>query len=262
MNFVMNNQSLKFARRWLKLVACGLFFIAQINASWAGIALDRTRMIITGDARSVSAKLTNTSPSIPFLAQSWVEDAHGTKITSPLMVLPPLQRINGGQKGIARVTKTSGVNALPQDRESLFYLNVREIPPKPDKPNVLQLAMQSRIKLFYRPTAIVPETPGAVWQNQLIFHKQGQRWTVDNPTPYFVTLIGLSRKPEAQGGGRLTDFPGIMIPPKSSLDFNVSDASVSQFSMMYVNDFGGHPELKFSCTGNVCKALPMEQQPR
>ena len=261
MNFVMNNQSLKFARRWLKPVACGLFFIAQINASWAGIALDRTRMIITGDARSVSANLTNTSPSIPFLAQSWVEDAHGTKITSPLMVLPPLQRINGGQKGIARVTKTSGINALPQDRESLFYLNVREIPPKPDKPNV-QLAMQSRIKLFYRPTAIVPETPGAVWQNQLIFHKQGQRWTVDNPTPYFVTLIGLSRKPEAQGGGRLTDFPGIMIPPKSSLDFNVSDASVSQFSMMYVNDFGGHPELKFSCTGNVCKALPMEQQPR
>ncbi|CDL40775.1 Pi-fimbriae chaperone protein [Citrobacter freundii] len=77
------------------------------------------------------------------------------------MVLPPLQRINGGQKGIARVTKTSGINALPQDRESLFYLNVREIPPKPDKPNVLQLAMQSRIKLFYRPTAIVPETPGA-----------------------------------------------------------------------------------------------------
>lgn len=262
MNFVMNNQSLKFARRWLKPVACGLFFIAQINSSWAGIALDRTRMIITGDARSVSANLTNTSPSIPFLAQSWVEDAHGTKITSPLMVLPPLQRINGGQKGIARVTKTSGINALPQDRESLFYLNVREIPPKPDKPNVLQLAMQSRIKLFYRPTAIVPETPGAVWQNQLIFHKQGQRWTVDNPTPYFVTLIGLSRKPGAQGGGRLTDFPGIMIPPKSSLDFNVSDASVSQFSMMYVNDFGGHPELKFSCTGNVCKALPMEQQPR
>lgn len=262
MNFVMNNQSLKFARCWLKPVACGLFFIAQINASWAGIALDRTRMIITGDARSVSANLTNTSPSIPFLAQSWVEDAHGTKITSPLMVLPPLQRINGGQKGIARVTKTSGVNALPQDRESLFYLNVREIPPKPDKPNVLQLAMQSRIKLFYRPTAIVPETPGAVWQNQLIFHKQGQRWTVDNPTPYFVTLIGLSRKPEAQGGGRLTDFPGIMIPPKSSLDFKVSDASVSQFSMMYVNDFGGHPELKFSCSGNVCKALPMEQQPR
>lgn len=85
---------------------------------------------------------------------------------------------------------------------------------------------------------------------------------MDNPTPYFVTLIGLSRKSEAQGGDRLTDFHGIMVSPKSSLDFSVADGSVSQFSMMYVNDFGGHPELKFSCTGNVCKALPMEQQPR
>ncbi|MCT6985866.1 molecular chaperone, partial [Salmonella enterica subsp. enterica serovar Senftenberg] len=54
----------------------------------------------------------------------------------------------------------------------------------------------------------------------------------------------------------------VMVSPKSSLDFSVTDGSVSQFSMMYVNDFGGHPELKFSCTGNVCKALPMEQQPR
>ncbi|MEK5790296.1 fimbria/pilus periplasmic chaperone, partial [Acinetobacter johnsonii] len=81
---------------------------------------------------------------------------------------------------------------LAKDKETLWWLNLLEIPPvvanqKNEGQNVLQLAMQSRIKLFYRPTAIVPETPGAVWQNQLIFHKQGQRWTVDNPTPYFVT---------------------------------------------------------------------------
>lgn len=53
-----------------------------------------------------------------------------------------------------------------------------------------------------------------------------------------------------------------MISPKSSLDFSVKEGDVSQFSMMYVNDFGGHPELKYRCTGNVCQALPMEQQPR
>lgn len=100
MNFVMKNQAFYSVQRWLKPVACGLLFIAEINASWAGIALDRTRLIITGDARSVSANLTNTSPSIPFLAQSWVEDANGTKITSPLMVLPPLQRINAGKRAL------------------------------------------------------------------------------------------------------------------------------------------------------------------
>lgn len=44
--------------------------------------------------------------------------------------------------------------SLPKDRETLFYFNVREIPPKSDKENVLQVALQSRLKLFYRPESI------------------------------------------------------------------------------------------------------------
>ena len=238
-----------------------LVAIAGISQSFAGISLDRTRLIITGNEASSSANLSNTSQSIPFLAQSWVEDANGKKITSPLVVLPPLQRINGGQKGVARVSKTSDIDKLPQDRESLFYLNVREVPPKPDQANVLQLAMQSRIKLFYRPTGIIPKSRSEVWQDKITFQKQGNTWRADNPTPYYVTIISINSKLIAEGGKKLTDFPGVMVAPKSHLDIQVSGASES-FTMMYVNDYGGHPELKFSCSGNTCKALPTEQQPR
>ncbi|MGM1328346.1 fimbrial biogenesis chaperone, partial [Klebsiella michiganensis] len=166
---------------------------AVSGTAQAGVSLDRTRLIITGKDSSASANLTNTSPDIPFLAQSWVEDSKGNKITSPLVVLPPLQRINGGQKGVARVTKTDGINQLPQDRESLFYLSVREIPPKPDKANVLQLAMQSRIKLFFRPTAIIPKSKSEIWQDQVVFQKSGNKMTAQNPTPYYITIISLSR---------------------------------------------------------------------
>ena len=49
----MNNHAFYSVQRWLKPVVCGLLFIAEINASWAGIALDRTRLIITGDAPSI-----------------------------------------------------------------------------------------------------------------------------------------------------------------------------------------------------------------
>lgn len=261
MNTLMKNSTHFSLQRTLLTAACGLLITGVAHQAWAGIALDRTRLIINEKDRSVSANLTNTSPDTPFLAQSWVENASGEKITSPLMVLPPLQRINGGQKGIARVTKTNGIDALPKDRESVFYLNVREIPPKPDKPNVLQMAMQSRIKLFYRPAAIMPEHPGMVWQNQLVFHKQGARWSVDNPTPYYITIIGLSRKTEAKGGGKLTTFPGIMVPPKASQNLQVTDGGVGEFAMMFVNDYGGHPELIFRCSGDTCRALPMDQQP-
>ena len=38
----------------------------------AGVSLDRTRVIITEKEASSSANLSNSSPDIPFLAQSWV----------------------------------------------------------------------------------------------------------------------------------------------------------------------------------------------
>lgn len=241
-------------RKNIILIASALF-ISGLHPAVAGISLDRTRMIFNGSAVSASANLSNTSPDIPFLAQSWIEDAKGNKITSPLVVLPALQRINGGQKGVVRITKTSRIASLPQDRESVFYLNVREIPPKSKKANVLQLSMQSRIKLFYRPEKIIPEDKSSVWQKNVVFRKEGNRLVADNPTPFFISVIGLKNKSGAKRGESLTTFPGIMIAPKSTLDVPVKTTNVNDFSMMYVNDYGGHPEIQYHCQGTVCRAI-------
>lgn len=47
------------------------------------------------------------------------------------------------------------VSNLPKDRESLFWLNVQEVPPKPEvkdgEGSVLAMAMNTRVKLIYRP---------------------------------------------------------------------------------------------------------------
>ncbi|MCU6154331.1 fimbria/pilus periplasmic chaperone [Enterobacter hormaechei] len=51
----------------------------------------------------------------------------------------------------------SGVSCrfCPQkNRESVFYFNLREIPPKNSRPNMLTLAMQTRRKVFFRPVAL------------------------------------------------------------------------------------------------------------
>ncbi|WP_162873694.1 fimbrial biogenesis chaperone, partial [Klebsiella pneumoniae] len=45
-------------------------------------------------------------------------------------------------------------NGLPQDKETLLWINVQEIPPAPKQENVLQVAVRTRIKLFYRPVAL------------------------------------------------------------------------------------------------------------
>ncbi len=87
------------------------------------------------------------------------------KITSPLIVLPPVQRLEPGKSSQMKIEALPDVK-LPQDRESLFYFNMREIPPKSDKPNTLQIALQTKIKLFYRPEAIAPQQNSAPWQEK------------------------------------------------------------------------------------------------
>ena len=63
------------------------------------------------------------------------------------------------------------IHKLPADRESMFYFNVREIPPKSNKSNTLQIALQTRIKLFWRPKALENTTQNP-WQHKVTFNPQ------------------------------------------------------------------------------------------
>ncbi len=124
----------------------GLFTQAQ-----AAIALDRTRVVFDGDLKSVSLGISNQNKQLPYLAQAWLENEQGQKIQTPFVVLPPLQRVEPGKFSQVKIEALPVVNRLPQDRETLFYFNLREIPPRNTQENMLQIALQTRIKFFYRP---------------------------------------------------------------------------------------------------------------
>lgn len=72
--------------------------VLGIQQAQAAIALDRTRVVFNGGDKSTSLSVSNENKQLPYLAQGWVEDAQGNKITTPLTVLPPLQRLSRGQK--------------------------------------------------------------------------------------------------------------------------------------------------------------------
>jgi P pilus assembly chaperone PapD len=74
----------------------------------AAVSLDRTRVIFDGDAKSVSLRLTNENKTLPYLAQGWVEDPQGKKITDPLVLLPPVQRIEPGEQSQIKVSPRPG----------------------------------------------------------------------------------------------------------------------------------------------------------
>ena len=73
------------------LLTSGLFFISATGL--AAVNLDRTRLIYNAADKSTAITLTNESKTLPYLAQSWVEDDKGKKSDEMLIALPPLQRI-------------------------------------------------------------------------------------------------------------------------------------------------------------------------
>lgn len=225
------------------------------SSCYAAIALDRTRVIYDGSKNSISLNVSNENKQLPYLAQSWIEDEQGNKITSPIIVLPPVQRIEPGAKSQVKVQGLPAANNLPQDRESLFYFNLREIPPRSEKPNTLQIALQTRVKLFYRPKAIMQaETLG---QEKITLTKQGDKYTVNNPTPYFVTLVDGS---SSINGVSAKDFEPLMVEPKGQGVLTVGSSVLGNSPVLtYINDYGGRPKLKFSCSGNHCQATAVEE---
>ena len=188
-------------------------------------SLDRTRVIFDGGQQSVSLSVSNQNKQLPYLAQGWLEDEQGNKIQSPLTVLPPVQRIEPGKPSQVKIQALPAAKQLPQDRETLYYFNLREIPPKSNKPNSLQIALQTRIKLFYRPAAIAPERNAAPWQEQLTLTRQGDKYIVNNPTPYYVTIIDAAGRKGVAGA---QNFEPFMVPPKGQVPLTASATSLGQ----------------------------------
>lgn len=216
----------------------------------AAVALDRTRVVLDGSTKSVSLNVTNENRELPYLAQAWVEDAQGNKITDPLTALPPVQRVEAGAKSQVKVQVTTGMGQLAQDRESLYYFNLREIPPRSNKPNTLQIALQTRIKLFYRPAALHVADNSKPWQEQVTLIRQGDHYMINNPTPYYVTL---SDAAASLKGSTISGFEAVMIAPKSTARLGGTEAALGSSPVLtYINDYGGRPKLVFGCSGNTC----------
>lgn len=219
----------------------------------AAVSMDRTRVIFDGGQKSISLNIANNNKQLPYLAQGWIEDTAGKKLQSPLVVLPPVQRLEPGKSSQVKIEALPATNALPQDRESLFYFNLREIPPKSDKPNTLQIALQTRVKLFYRPKAIVPEKDVSPWQEKLTLEKQGDQLFVKNPTPYYVTILNASANAKSTNG---KDFSPVMVAPFGQDNLGVSASQLGSSPVLtYINDYGGRPTLTFRCQTNSCQVV-------
>lgn len=229
----------------------GLFALClYVTAAHAAVVIGGTRVVFPAKDGEVTVRLSNEGNN-PALVETWIDtgDAASTpdKVSTPFLITPPLFRIEAHRDQSLRIIATSA--NLPADRETLFWLNVLEVPPKPSGQqftgkNTLQFAIRSRLKLFYRPDglseSLVKATARLTWKAA-----QGNAIEVNNPTPYYVTISKLS----IQVGGKDYAADAGMVAPFGTLRLSVKDlaqapAAGSAVTYTTINDFGAADSFK------------------
>ncbi len=164
-----------------------------IQPTLASISVGSSRIIFPSAENSQSVEINNRSPNQPYLINVGISESLSTKSSDgPFIATPALFRIEPGASNKVRILKKP--NALPRDRESIFYFSVLAIPAsKSGKVNdnndlggSLQVATGNTIKLFYRPNDLSMTQQEAM--GKLQFFRQGNNVRVSNPTPYFISL--------------------------------------------------------------------------
>jgi chaperone protein EcpD len=211
----------------------------------ANVIIEGTRIIYKEGERDATVKLTNTNDQKNALVQVWLDDGNSAATpedaVSPFIVTPPLAKIPAGRNQAVRITYVG--DKMKPDRESVFWFNMLEIPPKSNEPNVLSFAVRTRIKLFYRPKGIlkIPVTHGAKTEWQWKQSSKGLQVEVFNNSPYHLSYFDVSldinqTNVVVSGGG--------MVPSFERFVFDVPDrkeppSEKITLKLKAVNDYGG-----------------------
>lgn len=228
-----------------RVLVCSLIALCMFYSSFSYTnVVMATRVVYPSDQKSVSLELTNMG-SRPSLVQAWIDNGDPTispeKITAPFVITPPVSRVDGGKGQTLRVTYTGA--PLPSDKESIFYLNILDIPPKPQAEeapaNYLQIAIRSRIKLFFRPKLKMTLNEAYSQVKWTFESSQGKSYLIaDNQTPYYITYNNI----EVEQGNRINKvIDADMVAPYSKARFTLSQANKSNVGTIkwsIINDYG------------------------
>ncbi|WP_114239622.1 molecular chaperone [Dyella sp. C9] len=231
-----------------------LTFCVFAPSAFANVVIGNTRVVFPGQDGETSVRLSNLN-AYPTLVEAWIDDGdeHSTpdKVHTPFLITPPLFRMEPQKEQNLRIVSTQA--QLPADRESLFWLNVLEIPPKPtslelkDK-NTLQFAFRSRIKLFYRPANLPGDPLKAPAQVTWAAVADGQGYALEahNPTPYHVTIVKITvntggKQFISNAAGMVTPFANLKMPVEG---MNLRPGAGAEVSYDAINDYGATVTLQ------------------
>ncbi|WP_272668207.1 fimbrial biogenesis chaperone [Providencia sp. PROV117] len=200
--------------------------VSLAKSDVGGISLGGTRIIFDGSKDTASINVNNSSSLDVWLMRFWIspysdkQNEQTQKVNIPFVITPPLYRLDPQSSVQLRINRLT--NDLPVDRESVFYLNNLAIPPKKGEKNYqksvqngLQFAVNTRIKLFYRPSGIDDSAALKVAPEKLTVTSLNNYIVVKNPTPWFITMSQLSingKRVQTENDTMLSPFGELRLP--------------------------------------------------
>lgn len=224
------------------LVAGALALSASLSS--ASIVLQGTRIVYPSSSKDVTIVTENTGEQ-PALVQAWLDKGDDLKNLdkdeTPFFLTPPIFKINPGRSQSLRIIYNQ--EPLPKDRESLFWLNVLEVPPVLEgasDQNLLRVTFRTRVKVFFRPKSLGGDArkaaSGIIWGLDKI--KDTVNVSVKNPTPYYITLTEVT----ATVAGKEYKTDGKMVAPFGSLALPLnglkSTDSLNKVTYSFIDDQG------------------------
>lgn len=213
--------------------------------AFASVTITGTRVIFPASEQEITVRLHNKSV-YPSLVQSWIDNGDANQplddIKVPFVLIPPVSRIEPHSGQTLRLIFTGG--NLPGDKESVFWLNVLDIPPEDESmadKNKLQMAIRNRIKIFYRPGELSREGADRAARH-IVWRQNGNGNTLSgyNNSPYHVNVLSVTVQDTA--GKNFSSTKGLMIGPGDSQTFTLANVknikAQNKVNYTYIDDYG------------------------
>ena len=225
---LMKNHLISFC-----LVSCMLLS----SSVYAGLKMNKTRYIYNEGQGDITVKIVNDS-DINYGGQVWIDNLNEINTNSVnFIVLPSMFKIVKNGRQIIRLKKIG--NNIRKDQESLFFINVLEMPPRPkDAPDsFMQIALQTKVKLIYRPTSLQKTRLEA--EKKIKIEKVNHGYKIINPTSYYFAISKVIVDGKLIQLNKYVDQKLGLFSPKSSIDLSgIKIKSSSKITIYALDDFG------------------------
>ncbi|EFC4850671.1 fimbria/pilus periplasmic chaperone, partial [Escherichia coli] len=156
-------------------------------SAMASLAADQTRYIFREDKDALTITVTNNDKEHTFGGQAWVDNIVEKDSRPTFVVTPSFFKVKPEGQQTLRIIMAS--DHLPKDRESVYWLNLQDIPPALEGSGIA-VALRTKLKLFYRPKALLEGRKGAEEGISLQSRPDGRTMLV-NTTPYIFAIGSL-----------------------------------------------------------------------